>query len=201
MKKLLLILLILAIWSSSTLAETHHCPFGFSINIPSHWLIMSAEEVKNNPDLFDFKNEIFKNTNKSMLEQLKNMVVSGKVEIYYNQKTADNYFADNMNVFKRLGRLPQSTSEAKALCESLPDQFSSMYGKPTKVYSCGSRKVSGFDAFYVDFDGVADGTRSMTYEIQKSQNVIISLTATCKNRTLPIIKKESEEILASIQMK
>jgi hypothetical protein len=56
------------------------------------------------------------------------------------------------------------------------------------------------NAFYVEFDGVADGTRSVTYEIQKSQNVIISLTATCKNRTLPIIKKEFEEILASIKM-
>jgi hypothetical protein len=161
---------------------------------------MSAEEVKNNPDLFDFKNEIFKNTDKSMLEQLKNMVVSGRVEIYYNQKTADKYFADNLNVFKRLGQLPRSTSEAKALCESLPNQFASIYGKPTKVYSCGSRTVSGLNAFYVEFDGVADGTRSVTYEIQKSQNVIISLTATCKNRTLPIIKKESEEILASIKM-
>ena len=57
------------------------------------------------------------------------------------------------------------------------------------------------NAFSAEFDGVVDGTRSMTYEIQQSANNIIVLTATCKNKTLAIVKKEFEDMVASIKMK
>lgn len=200
MKKSIISFLILLLWVTPSLAEMHHSQFGFSINIPSHWLTLSAEEMKENPELFDFENEMFKNTDKAILEQIRNRVASGNMEAYFNQRTADNYFTDNINVSKAVGRLPQNASESKKLCESYPNLFSTAYGKPIKVYSCGSKKVSGLNAFYVEFDGLGDGTRSMTCEIQRSQNVFIVLTATCKNGTLPIIKKEFEEICASIKM-
>jgi hypothetical protein len=57
------------------------------------------------------------------------------------------------------------------------------------------------NAVSTEFDGVVEGTRSMTYEIQKSPSIIIVLTATCKNKTLSIIKKEFEDMVSSIKMK
>lgn len=201
MKKFVLIFSILIIWSTQAFGEQYTSPFGFSMNIPSHWLIVSAEEIKKNPDLFNFNKEVFKNVNPSMLEQIKEMAVSGKVELFFNQKTADSSFNDNINVFKRTGKLPQSASEANKACEGLPGQLASAYGKPTKVFSCGPKKVSGLNAFSVEFDGVVDGTRSMSYEIQQSANNIIVLTATCKNKTLTIVKKEFEDMVTSIKMK
>jgi hypothetical protein len=201
MKKFLLIFLILAIWFTEAFGEQYTSPFGFSMNIPSHWLIVSAEEIKKNPDLFNFNKDIFKNVNPSMLEQIREMAVSGRVELFFNQKTADSTFNDNINVFKRMGQLPQSASESKKACDGLPGQLVSAYGKPTKVYSCGTKKVSGLNAFSAEFDGVVDATRSITYEIQKSPSLIIVLTATCKNKTLNIVKKEFEDMVTSIKMK
>jgi hypothetical protein len=201
MKKFALVFLILIIWATEARGEPYSSPFGFSMNIASHWLIVSAEEIKNNPDLFNFNKEVFKHVNPSMLEQIKEMVVSGRIEMFFNQKTADSSFNDNINVFKRTGQLPQNASESKKACDSLPGQLASAYGKPTKVYSCGARKVSGLNAVSTEFDGVVDGTRSMTYEIQKSPSIIIVLTATCKNKTLTIIKKEFEDMVNSIRMK
>jgi hypothetical protein len=201
MKTFILIFLILVVWSTGALAEQYSSPFGFSMNIPSHWLIVSAEEIRKNPDLFNFNKEIFKNVNPSMLEQIKEMIVSGRVEMFFNQKTGDGSFNDNINVFKRTGQLPQNASESKKACDGLPGQLASAYGKPTKVYSCGTKKVSGLNAVSTEFDGVVEGTRSMTYEIQKSPSIIIVLTATCKNKTLSIIKKEFEDMVTSIKMK
>jgi hypothetical protein len=199
MKKLTLILLILISWSSSALAETYSSPFGFSINIPSHWLILSAQELKNNPDLFDFNNPIFKNTDRSMLEQMKNMITSGKIEMYFNQKTSDSSFNDNINVFKQIGAIPQTVSESKQICNSLPGYLSKTFGKSLKVYGCGLTKISDVNASYTEFDGVADGTRTISYQIQRSQNITITITATCKNKSLGIFRKEFKDILDSIK--
>ena len=200
MKKMIFSILILVSWSASLSAETYHSSFGFTINIPTHWLIMSKQEVKDNPDLFDFENEFFKNTDKAMLNQIKNMVLSGKVEVYYNQNTTNIYFRDNINVYKQIGRLPQTVSESKEACKNLPSELSRAYGKHTKVYNCGLRKVSGLNAFYSEFDGVVDKTKNIQFQIQKSPSVIITITATCKNQSLKIIKKEFEDIVSSIKL-
>jgi hypothetical protein len=200
MKKLVLGILILVSWSTSLSAETYHSSFGFTANIPGHWLVVSKDEVKDNPDLFNFENEVFKNTDQRMLNQIKSMILSGKIEIYYNQNTADSYFRDNINVFILIDRLPQTVSESKERCSNIPNEFSQAYGKHIKVYNCGIRKVSGLNAFYVEFEGVVDGTRSIQYQIQKSPSVAIAMTATCKNKSLTIIKKEFDDIVSSIKL-
>ena len=200
MKKIIFSILILVSWSASLSAETYHSSFGFTINIPSHWLILSKQEVKDNPDLFDFEKESFKNTDKAMLNQIKNMVLSGKVEVYYNQNTSDIYIMDNINVLKQIGQLPHTISESKEACRSLPGEFSRAFGKHINFYDCGLRTVSGLNAFYSEFDGIVDGTRSIQYQIQKSPSVIIILTATCKNQNLKVIKKEYEDIVSSFKI-
>jgi hypothetical protein len=201
MKKVILGFVILVLWISPSLAETHDSPFGFTIEIPPHWLIISKQEVKANPDLFNFEDEHFKNANKAMLEQVKSMVISGKVEIYLNQNTFDHSFTDNINVTKTFARLPQTLSEKDQACEQLPEVLTQGFGKPIRVYECGFRKVAGLEAFYADYDGVIDGTRNIQYQIQKSPSTIIVITATCKNRSLESIRKEFEDIVASLTLK
>jgi hypothetical protein len=201
MRRIALAFVILAFWISPSSAETYESPFGFTVDIPSHWLIVSKQEVKENPDLFNFEGEPFKNANKAMLEQVKSAVSSGKIELYFNRDTSDPYFTDNMNVTKTVGRLPQSISEKDKACEQLPRILSEGFGKPITLYECGFRKVAGLNAFYADYDGIVKGTRNIQYEIQKSPNVIIVIRATCKNQSLHIIRKEFEDIVASLELR
>ena len=111
MKKIIFSLLILIMWALPLSAEMYNSPFGFSIDIPSHWLIMSSKEIKDNPDLFDFKKEQFNNFDKESLNLVKNKVASGQTEVYYNKKTSNLRFSDNINVMKSIERLPQTASE------------------------------------------------------------------------------------------
>ncbi|MCK5553757.1 MAG: hypothetical protein KAJ09_11470 [Deltaproteobacteria bacterium] len=53
MKKVILSFVILVFWISPSSAETYDSPFGFTIDIAPHWLIISKQEVKENPDLFN----------------------------------------------------------------------------------------------------------------------------------------------------
>lgn len=201
MKKILLAFLFLLIWVLPSSAETYNSPFGFSIDIPSHWLIMSKQEIKDNPDLFNFEAKEFKKVNKAMFEQVKKQVLSGNIEFYFNQNTSDYVFSDNINVYKRVGRLPRTVAEMDKICKQLPNQLSKLFGKPVTVYECGFRKVAGTNAYYADFDGVGNGTRSIQYQVPKSSSVTIVLTATFKNQSLGIIRKEFEDMMASFKLK
>jgi hypothetical protein len=198
MKKIIFSLLILIMWALPLSAEMYNSPFGFSIDIPSHWLIMSSKEIKDNPDLFDFENEQFNNFDKDLLSLVKNKVASGQIEVYYNKKTSNVRFSDNINVMKSIERLPQTASELNQYCAKFPEELSEYFGKPTKVYECDFKKVAGINSIYLDFDGAIDGTRSIQVQIPKSPNVNIVITATGKNETYEIISKEFDGIMTSL---
>jgi len=194
-------IITLLIFVSLASGETYQSSFGFSINIPPHWLVMSGEEIKKNPDLFDFDKGAFKNVDKNFFQQIKNQVAQGKAEIYYNQNTSDNYFWDSINVTKAIERMPQNNSEMKKICNNLPSEFAKIFGKPVKFYSCELRKISGLNAFYIEYDGIAENTRGIAYTFQFTQNVTITFTLTCKNKIVNVMRKEFDDIIASVKIK
>jgi hypothetical protein len=120
------------------------------------------------------------------------------VEIYYNQRTSDISFSDNINVTKRIGQLPKSATEAEALCKDLPGQLSNLFGRTVNFYECTIKYFGGMNVFYLEFDGVIEGTRSLQYVISKSPSVLLVFTATCKNERLETIKREFEDIISSV---
>ena len=198
MKKILFVLIILVVWASLSSAATYKSPFGFSIDMPAHWLIMSKQELKDNPDLFNFESKVFKNYNKDMMSKIKDTITSGQTEIYFNKKTANVSFTDNINVIKTIERLPNTISDLNKYCVMFPKEIAKYYGITSKIYKCEFKKVAGLNCPYLIFDGVIDGTRSIQYQLQKSPNVAIIITATSKNETFEIIRKEFDEIIASL---
>jgi hypothetical protein len=199
MKRIFLALIILVVWVSLSSAETYKSSFGFSIEIPSDWLIMSKQEIISNPNLFNFESSEFKNFDKDLLNKMKNMVAAGQVEIYFNKETSNSLFSDNINVIETIENLPQTISKLHQYCTELPQGLSKYFGKTVNVYKCEFRKIAEIDCLYLVFDGAVDGTRSMQYQIQKSPSLDIIITATCKNETFEIINKEFDEIMGSLK--
>ncbi|OGP54867.1 MAG: hypothetical protein A2Y65_08505 [Deltaproteobacteria bacterium RBG_13_52_11] len=199
MKKILFALIILVVWAPLLSAKTYKSPFGFSIDIPAHWLIMSKQELKDNPDLFNFESKVFKNFNKVMISKIKDMVTSGQTEVYFNKKTANASFTDNINVIKTIERLPQTISELKQYCAMFQKEIYKYYGVTSKIYKCEFKKMAGLDCSYIIYDGALDGTKNILCQIQKSPNVAIIITASSKNETFEIIRKEFDEMLASLK--
>lgn len=198
MKKIIFALIIVVMWAPSILAEVYNSPFGFSIDLPSHWLILSKQELQDNPDLLNFEREEFKSTNKDFLNNIKNMIVSGQVEVYLNKKASNFSFNENINVVQTIERLPQTVSELDQFCANIPQLMSENYGKSIKVYECELKKVAGLNSLYFIVDGILDETKNIMYQFQKSPSVAITITATCRNETLEIFKKEFDEIIATL---
>ena len=199
MRRTLLLVGILLLSIITAHAEIFESKFGFKATIPSDWLILTAEELKKNPDLFNTSHESFKNVDKNVLKDAANRVRQGTNEIYLHKgKGSNRGFTENINVFKVAGRLPRGEPECRVECAKLPAGLSKMFGKSIKLYQCGLRKAASLPALYAEFDGIINGTRSLSYQIQWSPNFVLVFTATCANQRLDIMRKMFNDIVNSV---
>ena len=176
-----IILLLATFFYTCTInADVISSAFGFTLDIPEDWIPLTAEEIKKNPDLFDV--DKIEGLSPELFNQVKPMILSGKTEIFFMPDSSDN-FADNVNVIKQIGRVPSNPKQIAPLCKALPGQLSSMFQRDTKVYKCEIRQVDDTASLYLEFDGAIPGTRSMQYQIPKSDNVFFIVTATVKTST------------------
>jgi hypothetical protein len=201
MKKIISVLLIFFTSSSITFAKEYESSFGFSINVPEHWLVLTPSEIKNNPDLFDFENADFGNIDKNLLKQVINKIKSGKVEYYFNQNTSYGTSSDNINIVKNIGRLPTTIDELNKQCNETGLLLSQYFGRKINMYQCKTTTINNKTFFLLEFDGALNGTRAIQYQFQKSPSVIIMITSTSNNKTTEIIRKEFNNMINTIKFK
>ena len=198
MIKTLLVPIILFLSVCIADAKEYNSSFGFNVDVPEHWLVLTPDEIKTNPDLFDFENRDFGKIDKDILKQMKTKILNGSVEIYFNQDTSEIEFADNVNIMKSVGRLPSKGIAVQNQCSNLGAQLSNYFGRQINLYQCKLTVVDNLPALYSEFDGAVEGTRSLQYQVQRSPSVLLIITATCKLKTLDIIRNEFVDIIRSI---
>jgi hypothetical protein len=195
-----LVILSVVIAVAPVYGKNYQSSFGFTIDIPEHWLVLTQQELKENPDLFDFDKKDWGTVDKNLLKDVVDKVKSGNVEVYFNKKTSDSIFLDNINVMKAVGKIPENNTQLQEVCNLLPNQFSSYFGRTIKVYQCKLLDINNLKPLFLEYDGVGEGTRNIQYVFQKSPGVQIIITATCKNSVLDTIRKEFTKIVLSIKM-
>jgi len=201
MRRYTLIVLVISILITPVYGKEYQSSFGFTVDIPEHWLVLTRQELKDNPDLFDLDNKQFGNVDKNLLKKVVEEIKLGRVEFYFNLETSDIGFSDNINVGKGVGRVPENNNQLRKVCDMLPEQLSSYFGRRVRVYQCRLKDVNGLGSVFLEFDGMLEGTTSIQYQIQKSPGVQLVITATCKNTSLETIRNEFEIIIYSIKMK
>jgi hypothetical protein len=162
---------------------------------------LSQQELKDNPDLFNLSNPAFKNIDASMLQQIGDKVKSGGVEFYFHSGVGEGAFTDNINALKQVGQLPTTGADLKSLCDQLPGVFTKYFGRPISQYQCSFTHVDGKNAMLTEFDGAAPGTRSIQYEIQKSDSIMLLITGTFALGTLEQERSTFTKIVQSVHMK
>jgi len=182
-------------------AEEYESFYGFSVNLPSHWLVVTRSELQQNPDLFNLEKADVGNIDPNLLKQVIGKIQNGDFELYLNRKTSDPRFADNINIIKQLGRLPKEGTELNNQCAQLNGQLSKYFGRQINLYGCAIQTIDGKKALITEFDGAVEGTRSIQYQFQKSQSVLVVITATCKNDTADTIRREFGEMMKTIKFR
>ncbi len=184
----------------SAQSAPYQSAFGFSVDMPSDWTVMGRQELKDNPDLFSADNPRFKEMDQALLKQVIEDIRAGNMEIYYHTGFGNAGFADNVNAIKNIGKIPATAAELKDVCGQLPGQFSRYFGHTIAMYQCSLTKVGGKNALWLEFDGALRGTRSIQYQVQKSENVTIIITGTFAEATLADERDAFTHIVMSMKM-
>ncbi len=201
MKKFVLLVAILSVCVGTSWADVLNSKFGFQMTVPpNQWTIITAEELKKNPDLLNFDNPAFKNTDKKLIQDITSMVGAGRMEVLFRKITGQvPAFVDNVNLFVQAQPFPGTDSEIKEICNSLPGALSQALGKAIKIHQCGSTQVNGKKAVYLEFDGVVEGTTSLQYQIELAPNSVLVTTATGTNQNVAQLRQEFQDMVKSIR--
>ena len=192
------LLLTVFLFGCSDDASQDQTSFGYSIDVPDNWIVLSQKEIRENPELFD--GLTLDGVSPELMEGFKKRIERGVVEMYFRQNDAISSFCDNINVIKQIQTLPTSPEEIQKLRSTLPGELEKLCGRRLEIYECKLTRVAGRNALFLDFEGVVSPTRSLQYQIEKSGSVSLIFTATCNLATFDEVRAEFESMINSIEI-
>jgi hypothetical protein len=199
MKRVVASVCVLLVWAGAVFAKEYQSSFGFAASIPDDWLILTKQAVNENPALVDVKGAQLASVNPDRFRELMARVESGSVEMLFSRTTSDAAFADNINVMVRHGQIPVFRDRLAQACEGFSAKLAKTAGRTLAVVHCESRDLGTFKAVYLEYEGVVAGTVTMQYQIQRPNNELLQVTATCRQASLEKVRSEFDEIVRAIR--
>lgn len=191
--------------SKTTSWKTHHSPFGFSIDLPSHFLILTREKLKENPDLIETWIETtkpeFTKADRVISESDKLLVRDGKAEFYIDS----TYRGGEIKVEMTFGRIPKAINELMKEHIDI-ELISEEFEIKSKKSDFKLMKLGGLNATYcvsdekARFQNFSTRGKRIYYTVQLPQNVKISANWYCSRNDFKTIKKNFDEIMKSIRL-
>jgi hypothetical protein len=203
MKRLIPLMILLAafVWSPFAWAEMHHSDFGYVLDIPSDWTVLSEKNVREKPELVDAafaaaqKDKDLSDLPKNVLSDVKEMILGGKVEYYYS---LDPRFT--ISVFKGRGEVPRTSEKLGETCQALPQELSKYSKRKIRVYECKLKPAAGQEALYVVADDYWKGKKFIQYQVQKAPDRILLFTASSKDRDFGEMRDAFDKVMATLKL-
>ena len=189
--------------ASPVYAGDYTSSFGFGISVPDEYLVLTRDEVQKNADVFleDGGDRRLREIPTAMRREVYQRVESGQLEIFYRTEGVDVAFVDNVNVMMQPAELPSNERQLREICQLLPEEFSRIFGRPIGMENCEMRAIAGGSALYLAFDGALLGTKTLQYQIQRGDGMMLILTATATQENLPRMLSEFEGMVSSIRVR
>lgn len=184
-------------------AKSYTSDFGYTITVPDDWLIVSKEDVRQQPAVvraaFDqaLKEDDLSRFPQNLWERLKNMVEGGEVEYYYSSKPLFT-----ISVYQGGGNLPSAPSKPDGFCETLPAQLSEEMNAKVNVYSCRSITIDSCPALYIVADDLRRDKKYIQYQIQAEDERVMIFTAnTNSDLKFQKMSDEFDDIMEGLELK
>ncbi len=130
---------------------------------------------------------------RTMVEQLN----AGAFELLI--RTPVGSMAQNVAIRARTVALPTRLSTLLDICEALPRDLEPKFGRRLPPPSCEYRTVAGLRATYIEIEGAIAGTTNLQYQIQRTPDVVVAITATAIDSQVDVIRREFEAMVRSIR--
>lgn len=184
-------------------AGEYESEFGFDISVPDVWLVLTRSEVADDAENFlgSRGSSGLGSVPLALQRMVFDRVQAGELEIFYRRDGMSGSFVDNVNVLMQPANLPSTPEQLARICQILPSEFSRVFGRPIAMDFCEIRERVNRRSLYLQFDGAIPGTTTLQYQIQRSRNATLILTATAATENLPRMMGEFEEMIASIRLR
>jgi hypothetical protein len=198
----LLVLSSMGVVVGATAGE-YESGFRFGISVPDVWLVLTRGDVAKRAEIFlgDGGSSGLGSIPLKMRRAIYERVQAGELEIFYRREGVPGDFIDNVNVLIQAADLPSTPDQISEICQILPTEFSRVFGRPIAMDVCEIRERIRRRSLYLEFDGAIPGTKTLQYQIQRSQKMTLILTATVVTEHLPRMMDEFEEMIASIRLR
>jgi hypothetical protein len=181
-------------------AAKHTSQFGFSIDLPSGWTVLSAKEIKSNPELFTAGFRQLGSVDPGFLRLLRERIEGGKLEMYFHQGDGAGTIA-NINATQGTGAVPATKADLDAYCDRYTKILGNMMHKTITFRACQQRQLPAGVATYVESAGIREGTRTVQYQIPKSSGAFLTLTGTFSDKVFPKMNDTFDRVVYSLTLK
>lgn len=199
MKRIVVSVGVLLLCTGAAFAKEYQSSFGFAASIQDDWVVLTRQAVRENPALLDVSGSQLASITPERLKDLMARIEKGSLEMMFSRTTSDAVFADNINVLVRSGQIPVSPDKLAKACEAFSAKLGKSAGRALAVAQCETRDPGGFKAVYLEYEGIVPGTVTMQYQIQRPNNELLQVTATCKQASLEKVRAAFDEFVRSIR--
>ena len=189
------------LWPSKASSwKTHSSSLGFTIALPPEYLVISKEELKQNPEILDdmyaaAQKTVLKTAKEPFKERVKVKMEAGNIEIY---RKSDGRVS--ITVQKQIGEWPETQDKLKKLCEEVELEFTNT-GLNANLQSCEFRIIGHLAALYLVAGIPAQKTSMLQYVVQASPAIQLSFTAGTKTQSLETTENEFYQIMKSLKLR
>jgi hypothetical protein len=176
----------------------YHSPFGYTIELPSDWIVLSGKEIKDNPDLFKTGLKELSSADPDLIRLVQQEIEAGNLEIFFYQSN-DVGATANINVSKGVGRLPSTGEEVAKFCKQFATLLSKSFNTAVSARACDRSQLPSGAAMYLESNGPRAGTVMAQFQIQKSPSVFLTVTGTFGEKIFPTMKDRFEQIVRSLK--
>lgn len=196
-KTLLLTLTMTIALAVSSFAIEYESSLGFRAQVPDSWLILTHEEVRDNPDLFE--DLPLDDLPTDFAEEILAQVMRGSIEFYYFMDDTTTEFLDNIKVFKNIQQFPGTQEDLREMRRLLPKVLREAYGRSVEIHTLELRPRNGKRMLFLESEGLIPGTRNLQYMIERSSSVSLIFTLTIDETSKHTAESDFEAIVNSVE--
>lgn len=151
-------------------AEEYRSAFGYSINLPSSWIVLSPQTVKKAYKSENLSSLGLESVDRETALEILEKVKSGQVEFYFDKAFSTPAFKNNISVQIADGEIIHNTKELKVTCDAVPEELSRIFKTKIALKQCALKSFGSTKYSVVEYSGSLPGLTTIQNEFALDKN-------------------------------
>ena len=180
MRSIFLKLFIILLWlnlPSQSQAKQHTSSFGFSYELPEHWVVLSKEEagMRFAPQTTQSLGSVGYTRSQKVSDDLLTKIKSEQVEFLFDTKHSTPEFDSHISIQLKQSRAASSSKAIERACSSIEEDLETVFSNKVDLIQCDREVLNEFEFLTYSYKDAYPGTTTLQHEFQITHNVTLVL--------------------------